>query len=226
MKKTNAFRALILLLTFATSLMGMPLTAKAAPTPGSLIKRADHPAVYYFATNGRRYVFPNEQVFRTWYADFSTVQTVTADELSAITIGGNVTYRPGLRMIKIDTDPSVYAISRGGILRLIASEAVAASIFGSGWATLVDDIPDAFFVNYTDGATINSASDYDRNAELASATTINADKGLGGVTPAPTPTPTVAPSRSKCQPNSKLCTAATIHCCLPTRPGPCCFGTA
>ncbi|WKZ28633.1 MAG: hypothetical protein QY323_03780 [Patescibacteria group bacterium] len=201
MKKTNAFRALILLLTIATSFMGMPFTAKAAPTPGSLIKRADHPAVYYFASNSRRYVFPNEQVFRTWYADFSTVQTVTADELAAITIGGNVTYRPGLRMIKIDTDPSVYAISRGGVLRLLPSEAVAAAIFGSGWASLVDDIPDPFFVNYTDGAPITSASDYSPSAELASATTINADKGLGDVVD-PTPTPPPAPS----------CTADTWTC--------------
>jgi hypothetical protein len=195
MKKTNAFRALILLLTIATSFMGMPSVAHAAPTPGALIKRADHPAVYYFASNGRRYVFPNENVFRTWYSDFSSVQTVTADELAAITIGGNVTYRPGSRMIKIDTDPSVYAISRGGILRFISSEAVAAAIFGSGWASLIDDIPDAFFVNYTDGSPITSAADYDRTAELASATSINGDKGLGDITtptppPAPTPTPT------------------------------------
>ncbi len=211
MKKTNAFRALILLITLATSFLGMPPLAHAAPAPGSLIKRADHPAVYYYATNGRRYVFPNERVFRTWYVDFSTVQTVTAAEMTEARIGGNVTYRPGFRMVKIDTDPKVYAISRGGVLRHIASETVAAAIFGSGWATLVDDIPDAFFVNYAMGSQIVSVSDYDRSAELASATTINADKNLGSLTPS-APLPEVPTGTTPVPTPTPSCTADTWTC--------------
>jgi len=193
------FRALLLVLTVSMNLSLAPIAAQAAPSAGSLIKRADHPAVYYYATDGKRYVFPNERVFKTWYADFSSVQTVTADELAAIQIGGNVTYRPGFRMIKIDTDPKVYAVSRGGVLRHVASEASAAAIFGSGWAKLVDDIPDAFFVNYAMGAPIVSASDFDRDAELASATNINADKGMTSV---PTPTPPPAPPSGASDPAS------------------------
>ncbi len=203
----NVFRAtLVMVLMFAMGFAGIPAPAKAAPTHGSLIKRADHAAVYYYGADGKRYVFPNERVFKTWYADFSGVQTVTADEMAAIQIGGNVTYRPGFKMIKIDTDPKVYAVSRGGVLRHIASEAVASAIFGAGWAALVDDIPDAFFVNYTHGAAIASASEYSRDAELASATHISADKNLGTptTTTPPPPAPTPAPTPS--------CTADTWSC--------------
>ncbi len=205
MSKTNALRTLVLFLMLAAGIAVTPLAVRAAPMAGSLIKRPDNPALYYYASNGKRYVFPNERVFRTWYVDFSSVQTVTAAELAAMPIGGNVTYRPGFRMIKIDTDSKVYAISRGGLLRPIASEAVAAAVFGPAWATMIDDIPDAFFVNYTIGAPIASAADFNRGTELSSAPTINSDKSFGelpATTPLPTP-PTATPSS---------CTADTWYC--------------
>src|SRR3989344_5022914 len=72
----------------------VPLTAKAA-VPGDLIK-ASLPAVYFYGGNGKRFVFPNEKTYKTWFADFGSVKTVTDSELAAITIGGNATYRPGV----------------------------------------------------------------------------------------------------------------------------------
>lgn len=162
--------------------------AAAAPSLGSLIKLADRSSVYYYAADGKRYVFPNEKAYKTWYADFSNVQTVSAAEMAAIAIGGNVTYRPGFRLVKIDTDPKVYAVSRGGVLRPIASEAAAAALFGANWASLVDDIPDAFFTNYAIGGALASASDYDRETELHGKASISGDKGMEDIAP-PTPGP-------------------------------------
>src|SRR5688572_17966998 len=195
MRMSNAFRAVILSLTIATSLAGLPAPVAAAPTPGALIKRSDHPAVYYYGADAKRYVFPNERTFKTWYADFSGVQIVTAAEMAAVPVGGNVTYRPGSKMIKIDTDPKVYAISRGGVLRPLASESAAAAIYGANWAKQVHDIPDAFFTNYRMGAVIDSPDDYNRDAELAAAPTINADKALlASPAPEPEPEPDPAPA--------------------------------
>ncbi|MEY4744266.1 MAG: hypothetical protein RL272_211, partial [Candidatus Parcubacteria bacterium] len=94
-----------------------PLTAKAAAS-GSLVK-ASLPAVYYVGQDGKRYVFPNEKTFKTWYSDFSSVVTITDSELAAMTIGGNVTYKPGTRMVKITTDPKVYAVDHNGMLRWV-----------------------------------------------------------------------------------------------------------
>ena len=62
-------------------------------------------AVYYASASGDRYAFPNEKTYRTWYADFSQVQTISDQELARMPLRANVTYRPGVRLVKITTDP-------------------------------------------------------------------------------------------------------------------------
>lgn len=155
---------------------------------GDLIK-AGQPAVYYYGVDGKRYVFPNDKTYKTWYSGFSGVKTVTDSELAAIIIGGNVTYRPGVKMVKITTDPKVYAVSSGGALRWITSEAVAAALYGADWSKNVEDIPDAFFTNYKIGNPINNLNDFDRGAETNSADTINRDKGISSFGDLVTDTP-------------------------------------
>jgi len=122
-------------------------------TSGSLIK-ASLPAVYYCGADGKRYVFVNDHAFFSWYEDFFGVQTISDADLAKIPLGGNVTYRPGERLIKIQSDPKVYAVSRGGILRWVTTEAAAIRLYGANWNKLIDDIPDSFFVNYRVGAPI------------------------------------------------------------------------
>ncbi|MDP3771379.1 MAG: hypothetical protein Q8R16_03700 [bacterium] len=164
---------------------------------GSLIK-GSLPAVYYSSADGKRYVFPNEKTYRTWYDDFTGVRIIKDTTLAAMMIGGNVTYRPGVKLVKVTTDPNVYAVASGGVLRHVVTEAVAAALYGPRWAKDVEDIPDAFFVNYTVGAPITSAADYERLAELASASTIDADQRVNistqPKTPVPAPLPAPAPS--------------------------------
>lgn len=187
-KRTLTWTVVVTTIAWAMglSLMIAPLTARAA-TAGSLIK-GSLPAVYYYGADGKRYVFPNEKTYKTWYADFSGVQTVTDTELAAIAIGGNATYKPGAKMVKITTDPKVYAVAKGGALRHVATEAVASALYGASWALMVEDVPDAFFVNYTIGAAVNAAGDFNKDSEMAAATSIGVDKGIAGspTTPAPT----------------------------------------
>jgi hypothetical protein len=135
-------------------------------------------AVYYLAKNGKRYVFPTEKIFYSWYGDFSTVRTVTADQLASYVIGGNVTYRPGVKMIKINTDPKVYAVEKGGKLRWVKTEAAASAIYGSEWNTKIDDLPDSFFFDYVISADISSGSDYAKTTATNASPDINTDKGL------------------------------------------------
>lgn len=132
---------------------GMTL-APSSSCPSDTLVKGSGPAVYYCGQDGKRYVFPNEKTYFTWYADFSTVTTISDAALASVMIGGNVTYRPGVRMIKINTDPKVYAVAKGGTLRWVSSEAIAASLYGSNWNAKIDDLSDAFFVNYTTGAPI------------------------------------------------------------------------
>jgi len=119
---------------------------------GMLVKRPDMSAVYYLYNDAgtlKRATFPNSATYFTWFKDFSSVVTVTADELGNIPLGKNVVYRPGTRLIKITTDPKVYAIEEGGVLRWIDSEETAKNLWGANWASWIDDMPDAFYAgNY------------------------------------------------------------------------------
>ena len=156
-------KAFSMLVSFATILwsvgagaLAFPVTAQAATlTDGSLIK-ASGPAVYYYNADGKRYVFPNEKTFFSWFNDFSSVVTITDAELAAIQIGGNVTVRPGTKLVKITTDPKTYAVTECGTLHWIESEAIAQALWGDAWATRVIDVPDSFFANYTIGSSISS----------------------------------------------------------------------
>lgn len=150
----------------------------ASISSGNLIKGMTNASVYYYGADGKRYVFPNEKTFFTWYTDFSSVKTISDTELATLPIGGNVTYRPGVKLVKIMTDPKVYAVAEGGVLRWATSEALAISLYGTDWNKKVDDIPDTFFVNYTVGASIISSSGYTPANETLAASTINVDKGF------------------------------------------------
>ncbi len=158
-----------------------PIASFAATTtafsPGDLIKGSGN-AVYYFALNGRRYVFANDKTYFTWYSDFSTVKQLPDGILSTIPIGGNVTYRPGVKMVKITTDPRTYAVDQGGVLRHVGSEQLAETLYGLSWKNRIDDVPDAFFTNYKIGTGIQTASDYKPADVTAQTTTINMDKQL------------------------------------------------
>ncbi|MFA4954205.1 MAG: hypothetical protein WC641_02760 [Patescibacteria group bacterium] len=154
----KAFSTLVSLTTIVWSVgigtLVMPSVASAATlSAGDLIK-ASGPAVYYYATDGKRYVFPNEKTYFSWYVDFSSVKTITDGELAAVTIGGNVTIRPGTKLVKITTDPKTYAVTKCGTLHWIESESIAKALYGDAWATRVVDVPDSFFVNYSVGSSV------------------------------------------------------------------------
>jgi predicted secreted protein len=168
----------------------MPIVPLRAATlsAGTLIKGSG-PAVYYYTKAGTRLSFPNEKTYFTWYADFSNITTITDAELAAITLSGNVTYRPGARMIKIQSDPRVYAVDDGGTLRWVQTEQLATSLYGADWAKKIDDLSDAFFSDYQTGLSITSASDFSPSAVQTAhpsiettATVVTDDKGIVGTT--------------------------------------------
>jgi plastocyanin len=178
-----------LLRTFIVlSLLIAPASALAmtSPASGDLIKLQDDSnpntdsdkSVYYLGADNKRYVFPNEKTYFTWYSDFAGVKEVSASTLASFTIGGNATYRPGIRMVKITTDPKVYAVTRGGVLRWVKTEAAAQALYGNDWNKKIDDVPDAFFVDYKIGADIETAADFSLALMRDATPTINSDKQL------------------------------------------------
>ncbi|OGF25409.1 hypothetical protein A2331_01175 [Candidatus Falkowbacteria bacterium RIFOXYB2_FULL_34_18] len=163
----------------AISAVSSEKTAKASNEyNGQLVRMNGLSSLYYVAGDGKRYVFPNEKIYNSWFTNFDDVITLSQDELTVLPLGGNVLYRPGALLVKITTDPKVYAVSTGGVLRWIKTEAAAKALYGDSWAKLIDDVPDSFFTNYKIGDDIDDISDFDPNNELENTDSIDANHGL------------------------------------------------
>jgi len=125
-------------------------------------------AVYYYGDDGKRHVFPNESVFFTWYTDFDDVVNVSQDFMSSLTIGKNVTYRPGSVLVTFASSSKVYAISAKHTLHHYTTTSLLTSDYGNNWTSVLVTVPDALYGNYSIGSVIDSTSDYDRNTAYSS----------------------------------------------------------
>lgn len=153
------------------------LTALDDLSAGDLFRGETLSAVYYYSVDGTRYVFPNQNTYESWYGeDFSTVKFISDAELTKVQIGGNVTYKPASRMIKINTDPRTYMPTKDGVLRHVANESVAVGYYGSTWNTYIDDLADGFFTNYTIGDPITNTTEFNNVAAGIAAISIDFDK--------------------------------------------------
>ena len=125
-------------------------------TPGSVVKNVSTFAVYYIGRDGKRHAFPNEQIYRTWFDSFVGVHTVRDRDLAKVPLGKNMKVRPSTRLIKITTDPKVYAVGTGGTIHWVVDEFLATDLYGTDWAKQVIDVSDALFPDYMRGADIGT----------------------------------------------------------------------
>lgn len=133
--------------------LGPPVAHATCPS-NTLFREFKTSTVYYCGANGKRYLFPNEGVYFSWYQNFNTVSFVDEEHISGSLLGGVITYRPGVRMVKIESNPRVYATGPGGLLRWITTEAIAEKLYGSQWRTFVVDLPLSFNAGYHFGPDI------------------------------------------------------------------------
>lgn len=162
-------KALSLFAVLALLSAGLPAHVRAA-SAGDLIKCPDFSSVYYLAEDGKRYVFPNEKIFYSWYNDFVDVKTVSCDDLALLPLGGRAVYQAGTRLVKLPSDPTVYVVEDDGLLRAIASEEQAEALFGDDWAKRVDDLSEAFWSSFTVGEEV-------ADGEIPEGTIIKDDDG-------------------------------------------------
>ncbi|MDX9779316.1 MAG: hypothetical protein RBT30_03705, partial [Patescibacteria group bacterium] len=126
MKKLRKFLVVSVMVLSVIAMSGLTFNpVNAAAQAGDLIKMDGLSSVYYLGNDGKRYVFPSEAVYFSWYNDFSSVVTIPASELQSYPLGSNVTMRPGTKLVKITTDPKVYAVGPNGTLHWLQSEADA-----------------------------------------------------------------------------------------------------
>ncbi len=122
---------------------------------GDLV-RGSMSAVYFVGRDGKRYVFPDVNTFMSWYTNYDGVKRIADDVLSQLPLGGMVKIRPGTVLVKVVSDPKVYAVGPNGSLHWVSSEAVAAGLYGQAWANRVRDLDTGFFAGYMLGADVTA----------------------------------------------------------------------
>ena len=178
MLKKSFLLAVLLALVLSTTPMISLAAETTDPYLGTVVRLEGSDTLYYIAADGKRYVYPNEKTYKSWFTDFSDVQTISAEDLADYPLAGNVRYRPGVMLLKIQTDPKVYAVGQGGVLRWIKTEVLARLLYGDNWNLLIDDVPASFFTNYSIGQDVDDDSDYDADEETEDNDTFEKDRGL------------------------------------------------
>ncbi len=136
------------------------------------------PTKFYLARDGKRYVFPDDtKTYESWKSVLPPIKYIAQDELESYPLGGNVWYRPGVRLIQIQSDYRIYAVAHGGHLRSL-NEGTAEMLFGKNWKSLLDTLQDHYYTNYNMGEPILSPQQYSVLAELGGSQTIEEDKGI------------------------------------------------
>ncbi len=140
------------------NLIGIPFSL-APCISGSLIVVDDPKTdVYYCGRDGQRYVFADHLTFLTWFPNPVVPQSISFDRMASIPIGGIVTPRPGVKILRFPLLPFVYAIEPGGVLRRIPDEATAASIYGPNWPNFMLSLSEALLTNFKFGDSLPSVN--------------------------------------------------------------------
>jgi hypothetical protein len=123
---------------------------------GDVFRGVTDPAVYVLRSDGSRAFFPNSDVFNSYFDDFDNVLTINDDQLRKLPLGKRVTMRPGTWLVKIQSDPKVYAVEKDGVLRHVPDESTARFLYGQDWSGQVRDVNVAFFSDYSIGSPLPS----------------------------------------------------------------------
>ncbi|OQB19657.1 MAG: hypothetical protein BWY14_00024 [Parcubacteria group bacterium ADurb.Bin192] len=143
---------------------------------GDLIKASGsgNYQVYYYGSNGKRYLFPSSVELDSWYAPLNmngvpvhdsngvcnNVLEIPEAQLVQIPTGGNVTKRPGAYSTGIYVDMQRYVVDHYRILRPV-SQAVLDEIYDGPMQEHDFITPDMFFVNYVMGSPLTNANEFD-----------------------------------------------------------------
>jgi hypothetical protein len=112
----------------------------------------------YLVQKGERFHIPNERVFMSWFDSWEEVETVSADQLETIELGGEVGFAPGTK-VKLADDKKVYLVGSDGKLHWIVSQTIAYRIYGTKWNDEIMEIPMSDYVDHARGEMILSERD-------------------------------------------------------------------
>jgi len=140
----------------AISINTTPIAQAKTLLAGKLVKSPEFSAVYYITDDGHRNVFPNEEVFFSWYNSFDSVLTISSEDLATFPIGDRVTMQKCTKLIKQPISDDVFIVGENSLLHKITSETQAYNFFGENWTSNIVDISDVFWIDYAIGDQLNN----------------------------------------------------------------------
>lgn len=113
---------------------------------------------YYFGFDGRLHMFPNEQVYRSWYPTDKELISVSRGKIEEYAQGRIMCVRPGTYILTFAGSPRAYLPEPGCRLRPVRSEVEAYVLYGAAWRTRVLELPSTYLLHY-DVVTLDASDD-------------------------------------------------------------------
>jgi len=125
-----------------------------------LVRSADTGDIYYI-NRLWRYIFPTENIFRTWFPDYdiNIIPELTLDELYETNLSGNVFLRPSY-LLQTETDPKVYFVNEQGVINEVTDTRLLEVIYDKDWEKEIVTLENKYFTNYTYGQAFDSLDDF------------------------------------------------------------------
>ena len=158
MKKFLTYSVVVATIAWSLGISAvLPAAAAYTATDGDIIKTATYSAVYY-VYGGKKYLFVNRATFGTWKDNFDGLKVVSQSDFDSLPLGGNVTARPGVSLVKFDNSSAVYAVTPGAVLVKISDSAALTALYGSASPIVIQS---SFEANYTKAsASLTATSNY------------------------------------------------------------------
>ncbi len=123
--------------------------AESQPLLAGDLARASLPSVYQFGADGKRHLFPDDFTFKSWSNKYEWVITISDERLQAIPEGRPILIYPGYAIVAFTGDPSLYTVSRVGVLKQMRSTAEARERYGANWKKRIHVYPKELQARYT-----------------------------------------------------------------------------
>ncbi|MCC6639293.1 hypothetical protein IT409_01905 [Candidatus Falkowbacteria bacterium] len=134
---------------------------------------SDNGSVYYYGADGKRYIFPTQETFASWFGDYVPAKSLPLEEMQKVPLGGNVTMKPGT-LLTTESDPKIYLITQDSTISPV-DERVLEVVYGKDYKNRVIDIPNYYFTNYSYGPEIITVDGF---PDIEEGLTIDYLKGL------------------------------------------------
>lgn len=184
-----------------------PVTGAVEPVstvrPGQLIRGNSYPTIYLVTDDLKRHPFWDATSYFTWTDSWDRAVWVTDATLSTLPMSYPMLPKPGVVLVKIASDPKVYAVGPGDgttyQLRWVPTEAVAIALYGSAWSDYVIDLEPTTLARYGSGTDMTSSDAVSRSIMKTRAQLAALVAGTAPPAPvAPSPSAPAAAPTSAC----------------------------